>query len=205
MTTYTIGFLLYDDVEELDFIGPLEVFNTSNDIARKTGKDSYSDTILMSLSGRDIVGTKGMRINVDYALEDAPDLDVLCVPGGRGVRAQLQNKELLDWISTKAADCTWTACVGTGIFLLSAAGLVGNKKLATHWSAQDEFAELNLKGSLSTPSRYIRDGNLLTSSGASASIDMCLWLNGRLHSISLAAATQRALQHDRQPTISTFG
>ncbi len=204
MATYTIGFLLFDDVEELDFVGPLEVFNTSNDIAGKTGNIARNTTVLMSQSGRDIIGTRGMKISVDCALGDAPGLDVLCIPGGKGVRNEIHNKELLDWIAAKAPECTWLASVSTGIFLLSAAGLTNSKKLATHWSAKDEFVELGLKGDIIAPSRYIRDGNLLTSAGAAASIDMCLWLTGQLHSIPLALATQRAIQHVREPAISTF-
>jgi len=204
MTTYTIGFLLFDDVEELDFVGPLEVFNTSNDIAGKTGKAAHNKTVLMSLSGRDIIGARGMNISVDCALDDAPKLDVLFVPGGKGVRNEIHNKELLEALGAKAPECIWLASAGTGIFLLSAAGLTNSKKLATHWSAKDEFIEMGLKGDIIAPARYVRDGNLLTSAGAPASIDMCLWLTGQLHSIPLALATQRAIQHVREPAISTF-
>ncbi len=199
MTTCTIGLLVFDDVDELDFIGPLEVFNTMDDIAAKTGIGSANKTLFISLSGKDIIGTKGLRIAVDYALFDAPQLDVLCVPGGRGLSRKIHNRELLDWIASKAPECTWIAGLNAGVNLLSAAGLTGNKKLATHWFAQHDFAQAGFRNDKNAHPAYVRDGNLLTSTGVSSGIDMSLWLIGRLHSIPLALATQKAINHQRQP------
>ncbi len=187
MTTYTIGLLVFDDVEELDFIGPLEVFNTMNDIAAKTDVDATNKTVFISQSGKDITGTRGMRISMDCSLVDAPELDVLCIPGGSGAAREIYKKQLPDWIAATASRCTWVAGLNTGVILLTAAGLTGGKKLTNARSA------------------YVRDGNLLTSTGTTAGIDMCLWLTGRLHSIALALATQRNMNHQRQPAISAFG
>lgn len=205
MAAYTIGFLLFDNAEELDFVGPMEVFNTTTQVAKYMGLKCANKTIFMSQTGKDIVGAKGMQISMDCALTDAPHLDVLCIPGGRGVREEIYNQTFLDQIADKAPHCTWLACVGTGAFLLSAAGLTDGKKLATHWSTSNEFVELGLKGEVITRSRYIRDGNLLTSSGVSAGIDMCLWLTGQLHTIAMALATQRAIDHDQGPAIPAYG
>jgi len=201
MTTYTIGFLLFDDVEELDFIGPLEVFNTMNDIAGRTDTDAANKTIFISQSGKNIIGTQAMRISMDCALSDAPELDVLCIAGGCGVSREIYNKELLEWLAAKAPECTWIAGLSTGVILLSAAGLTGDKRLATHWCA----TEPDFKAMTIARPAYVRDGNLLTSTGVSAGIDMCLWLIGRLHSIPLALATQRAMDHQREPAFSAFG
>ena len=199
MTTCTIGFLVFDDVEEPDFIGPLEVFNTMSDIASRTGNSSFNTTVFMSLSGKDIIGTQGLHIAADCALVDAPELDVLCISGGRGIGREIYNTELLDWLATNAPKCSWIAGLNAGVVLLSAAGLTRNKKLATHWSARHDFTELDFKSPAYTPSNYVCDGNLLTATGVPAGIDMSLWLIGRLHSIPLALATQRAINHQRQP------
>jgi len=203
--TYTIGFLLFDDVDEPDFIGPLEVFNTSNDRAAKRGKEAANKTLLMSGTGKDIVGTSGVNISIDCALVDVPALDVLCLPGGRGIAGQVQNKQLLGEIAAIAPDCTWIACIGTGVQLATAAGLTGSEKLAPHISVDYELANPGGKSTVTTRQNYHRDGNLLTSNSTAAGIDMCLWLTGRLHSIPLALATQRAIDHKRQPVISSFG
>jgi len=204
MTTCTIGFLVFDDVDELDFIGPLEVFNTMTDIAAKTSIGSANKTLFISLSGKDIIGTKGLRIAVDCALVDAPELDVLCIPGGRGLSRGVNNKELLDRIATTAPECAWIAGLNAGVILLSAAGLTKNKKLATHWPARHGFTQTGFRGEANARSTYIRDGNLLTSTGISSGIDMSLWLIGRLHSIPLALATQKAMDHQRQPANIAF-
>jgi len=181
MATYTIGFLVFDNVDEFDFIGSLDVFNTMNDIAAKTGKRAANKPLFLSQSGAEITGTQGMRITVDCALVDAPELDVLCIPGGCGVHHQKNNRQLLDWIAAMAAQCTWVTGLNSGVILLSAAGISSGKKATTDHST------------------YVRDGNLLTASDVSTGIDMCLWLTGRLHSIPLALATQRAMDHHRQP------
>ena len=199
MTTCTIGFLVFDDVEELDFIGPLEVFNTMADIAAKADMGSTGKTLFLSLSGKDVTGTRGLPIAVDYGLADAPELDVLCVPGGGGISRKICNRELLDRIASKAPECTWIAGLNSGITLLCAAGLTANKTLAPHGSTRCSFTGPGPKSAEHATSAYVRDGNLLTSTGVPAGIDLSLWLIGRLHSIPLALATQRAISHQRQP------
>jgi len=204
MVSHTIGFLLYDDVEEQDFIGPLEVFNTACDIAKKNSDPTLGRMMLMSVSGADITTTSGMSVSVECTLAHAPRLDVLFIPGGPGICSTIHNIELLQEIAGIASECLWIASTGTGVFLLSAAGLTGNKKLATHRSARHEFTEPGLTGECIAQTHYIRDSNLLTSIGATAGIDMCLWLTGQLYSIPLALAAQRALNHQRLPGILAF-
>ncbi len=204
MTTHTIGFIVFDDVEELDFIGPLEVFNTINDIAAKTCKNSKNKILFLSPSGKDVIGTRGLRIAVDYALTDTPELDVLCVPGGGGVSREVHSKTLPEWLGAMAPRCTWIATFNTGVNLLAAAGLTVKKNLATHWSDRCDFDKTGINAKSATRSTFVRDGNLLTASGVSTGIDMSLWLTGRMHSISLALATQRTLDHQRQPTPTAF-
>lgn len=189
MATRTIGFLLFDNIDEPDFIGALDVFNTSHDIAQKTGNDTANRTLLMSLSGKDIISTRGLHIPIDCSLASARALDLLCLVGGEGVPTQIENKQLLDQLAALAVHSTWIACMGNGIHLLSATGLIDDKKRAP----------------LGSRSPYVRDGNLLTSTGATAGIDICLWLIGRLHSIPLALATQRTIHHQRNSAISAFG
>ncbi len=199
MTTQTIGILLFDDAEELDFVGPFEVFTMLSEAAKKNGEDARNNVVLISQTGKDITGAKGMRIGVDYAIDDAPELDVLCIPGGKGTRAEIHNKQLLEWVAKTAATCTWITSVCTGSFILAAAGLTENKNITTHWAATDEFYQLGLKGNMHKNVRYVNDGTLVTSAGVSAGIDMALWLTGQMHSIPLACATQKAMEYDPAP------
>jgi len=199
MTTQTIGLLLFDGAEELDFVGPFEVFTMFSEVARKQGRDVKNNVVLISQTGKDITGAKGMRIGIDYAIDNAPKLDVLCIPGGNGTRAEIRNQKLLDWVAQTAAQCTWVTSVCTGSFVLAAAGLTKDKNITTHWAATEEFFELGLKGNMHKNVRYIDDGNLVTSAGVSAGIDMALWLTGQMYSIELARATQRAMEYDPAP------
>ncbi len=199
MTTQTIGLLLFDRAEELDFVGPFEVFTMFSEVAGKQGREFRNNVVLISQSGKDITGAKGMRIGIDYAIDNAPKLDVLCIPGGNGTRAEIHNQRLLDWVAETAAQCTWVTSVCTGSFILAAAGLTENKNITTHWAATEEFYELGLKGNMHKNVRYIDDGNLVTSAGVSAGIDMALWLTGQIYSVELARATQRAMEYDPVP------
>ncbi len=199
MTTQTIGLLLFERAEELDFVGPFEVFTMFSEVARKQGLDVKNNVVLISQTGKDITGAKGMRIGIDCAIDNAPKLDVLCIPGGNGTRTEIRNQRLLDWVAQTAAQCTWVTSVCTGSFVLAAAGLTEGKKITTHWAATEEFFELGLKGNMHKNVRYIDDGNLVTSAGVSAGIDMALWLTGQMYSIDLARATQRAMEYDPAP------
>jgi len=199
MTAQTIGILLFDGAEELDFVGPFEVFTMLSQAAKKHGHDARNTVVLISQTGADITGAKGMRIGVEYAFDTAPELDVLCIPGGIGTRTQIKNRPLLDWVAQTAAQCTWVTSVCTGSFILAAAGLTENKNITTHWAAIEEFSQLGLKGNMRKNVRYVDDGNLVTSAGVSAGIDMALWLTGQMHSIELARLTQRAMEYDPAP------
>ncbi len=202
MTTKTIGFFLFDDAEELDFVGPFEVFSMLSEAAKKLGHTNRNKVVLMSQSGSDITGAKGMRVGINCAIADAPGLDVLCIPGGNGTRREIRNPEVLSWVANTAAAATWVTSVCTGSFILAAAGLTENKNLTTHWAAIDEFGTLGLKGNVLRNVRYVRDGNIVTSAGVSAGIDMGLWLTGQMHSIKLARATQKAMEYDPAPPYS---
>ena len=199
MTVNTIGILLFDGAEELDFVGPFEVFTMLSATAKKRNESVENNVVLISQDGEDITAAKGMRIGVEYSIQNAPKLDVLCIPGGSGTRTQIHNKELVDWVAKTATTCTWVTSVCTGSFILAAAGLTDGKNITTHWAATEEFFELGLKGNMHKNVRYVNDGNLVTSAGVSAGIDMALWLTGQMYSIDLARATQRAMEYDPAP------
>src|SRR5581483_3341960 len=127
----TTGILVFDDVEELDFVGPWEVFTS----ARKEG----DEVVTISPDGKPVRAAKGLRTTPDHGFADAPALDVLVVPGGRGARERVGDHALLDWIRSTAAGCDWVTSVCTGALLLHATGLTNGKRITTHWAYIDQL------------------------------------------------------------------
>jgi len=194
-----IGIVIFADVEELDFVGPWEVWNMVNTVMRYRGEDAPFRVRLISPDGGEVKAVKGMRVLSDVSIAEVQDLDIVCVPGGQGVRQLIENAEFVDWLKMIAPKCDWVTSVCTGAFALSKAGLTKGKRLATYWGAFDEFEKLGLEGTLVPHVRYVRDGNVLTSAGVSAGIDMALWLVGELFSPQFARDVQRAMQYDPAP------
>jgi transcriptional regulator GlxA family with amidase domain len=187
---YTTGILLFEDMEELDFAGPLEVFA----MAKKDGDRVV--TIAESLDP--VKGNLGLRVLPDHTTADAPPLDVLVVPGGFGTRREAENPAILDWIKQAAANCTWITSVCTGSMLLEAAGVVEGRKITTHWAMIDTLREKDGVTVLDGR-RYVRDGNVVTAAGVSAGIDMALWVVGQLYDVDHARAVQRFMEYDPAP------
>ena len=194
-----IGILIFDGVEELDFVGPWEVWNTANAVRRYRGETDIFRVQLISPDGEQVKAAKGMRVIADVAMSEVKNLDIICVPGGPGVRPLLGKSDILDWVQDISKNAKWVTSVCTGAFVLSKAGLTQDKRLTTHWLAFEEFKTLGLSGNLVPEVRYVRDGNLLTAAGVSAGMDMALWLVGELFTPKFARDVQRAMQYDPAP------
>jgi len=187
----TFGILLFQDVEELDFAGPLEVFGMSRKLL-----PGRVVTIAETLAP--VQGFNGLRVLPDHAFSDAPELDVLLVPGGMGTRTEVENPAVIEWLRKVAPTCDWVTSVCTGTLLLHEAGLVRGRRVTTHWN----FVEsLRARGEVEVLDdvRYVRDGNVVTAAGVSAGIDMALWLVGQLEGPAHARSVQRMLQYDPSP------
>ncbi|MFF9118692.1 DJ-1/PfpI family protein [Streptomyces massasporeus] len=192
MTTY--GLLVFEDAEELDFVGPWEVFTVSARL-----RDSGDTAVLVSEHAGPVRCNKGLRVLPDHTFDDHPPLDVLHVPGGLGAReTQLHNPVVTGWIAKTAEQATWVHGVCTGTFLLHAAGPAWGRRVATHWSQEDTLVA---RGDVTVvrDARYVVDGGLVTSQGVSAGIDSALWLVGRLHGRDHARAVRRYIQYDPAP------
>ncbi len=192
----TIGILLFDGVEELDVVGPWEVFTASSALLERDG--ATPDRALLVAAGPGPVRCrKGMRVLPDASFADHPPIDVVVVPGGEGVLQGAQDPELLRWLAGVSTQARWVSSVCTGALLLHASGVGKGRRLATHWAFEDRLAELGAE--VVRDVRWVRDGNVVSSQGVSAGIDMALWLVGQLHSPAHARATQRYIQYDPAP------
>jgi transcriptional regulator GlxA family with amidase domain len=191
MTTY--GLLVFDDAEELDFVGPWEVF-TASGMLRGDGDSA----VLIAEQAGPVRCAKGMRVLPDHTLADHPALDVLLVPGGQGTRREVTNPALMGWIQAVSAKASWTTSVCTGALLLHEAGPARGRRVATHHGFEDA---LEARGDVTVvrDARYVVDGSLVTSQGVSAGIDMALWLVGALHGRDHSRAVRRYIQYEPAP------
>jgi transcriptional regulator GlxA family with amidase domain len=192
----TTGILIFPDAEELDFVGPWEVFT----MARMGG---HEDDRVVTIAERaePVRAAKGMRVIPDHTFADAPRLDVLVVPGGQGTRTEVDNPVLLDWLRKAAEPCTWVTSVCTGSLILHGAGLARGKRVTTHWAFAKTLRERGEIEVLEGP-RFVRDGNLVTAAGVSAGIDMALWVLGQIYGPQYARGVQRFMEYDPAPPYS---
>ncbi|MFP5469688.1 MAG: DJ-1/PfpI family protein [Alphaproteobacteria bacterium] len=195
----TIGILIFDGAEELDFVGPWEVFTASNEIRDHLKDATPKDRVLtISQHGGTVTCAKGMRVIADHSFADCPPIDVLLIPGGQGTRREVENPAMLEWIAKTAVNCTWATSVCTGSLLLTEAGPAAGRRVTTHWGFADQLAERG-KATVLKNVRYVRDGNVVTAAGVSAGIDMALWLTGQMHGVAHARATQRLMEYNPAP------
>ncbi len=191
----TTGILIFDDVEELDFVGPWEVFTSAAKFA------GGNRVVTIAEASRPVVCAKKMRVLPDHTFADAPPLDVVLVPGGSGTRREVNNATLIEWLRQVGSRCTWVTSVCTGALLLHEAGFAKGKRVTTHWSFI-ETLRARPDVTVLEHTRYVRDGNLVTAAGVSAGIDMALWLVGQLHGIDCARQVQRQIEYDPAPPYS---
>ena len=195
MRTWKVGILLFDEVEVLDFAGPFEVFS----VTREDGEGRPFDVYTVAQEKRLITARNGLMVEPRCSFEDAPAFDILVVPGGYGAEeVEIHNRELLDWLRSQAAGATLMASVCTGAFLLAEAGLLDGRRATTHWMDLDRLAREYPLVTVERNARFIDEGNIVTSAGISAGIDMCLHLVGRLMGTEVAQATAKRMEYTPQ-------
>lgn len=193
----TIGILLFDGAEELDFVGPWEVFTGSAMLQEQA--DQPVDTVVTIAESTDPVRcAKGLRVLPDHTLTDHPPLDVVLVPGGQGTRTEMNNPTILEWLARVNESTTWTTTVCTGSLVLHQSGVGKGKRLATHWIAEDLLEGLG-DVEVVRDMRWVADGKIVSSQGVSAGIDMALWIVGQLYGPDHARAVQHYIQYNPAP------
>ncbi len=188
-----IGILIFDGAEELDFVGPWEVFTMAAQL-----RDDVR-VVTIAQRAEPVRCAKGMRVIPDHTLADAPALDVVLVPGGQGTRREVDNPVLIDWLRRIAPGLRWVTSVCTGALLLCEAGLARGRRVTTHWAFSEDLRKRYPDVSVLEDVRYVRDGALCTAAGVSAGIDLALWLTGQLWGVDTARRTQRNMEYDPAP------
>ena len=197
--TLTVAIYLFDEVEVLDFAGPFEVFSTASRVYSllHPGDPKPFQVITIALDSSFITPGGGLRVQPSHTIANHPPIDVLVIPGGV-VSAQLEIPAVIDWIARNAPEATLTASVCTGAFLLAKVGLLNGKTVTTHWEDIRDLRAMFPKVSVVENQRWVDAGQIVTSGGISAGIDMSLYLVARLVDRELAVRTAHQMEFDWQ-------
>lgn len=194
----SIGIVLFDGAEELDWAGPWEVLSYWS----KTHPEDHVEVFTVARdNSRPIECAKGLKVLADHSWDSAPEIDVLVYPGGRGTRAQLGDEEVRAWVRSVHERARLTTSVCTGALVLADAGLLKGRPATTHWSDFDEL--LGIDGSIEARphARFVDERDVITAAGVSAGIDMALYLIVRLHSEDRAREIKRGIQYEPEPPV----
>jgi len=164
-----IGFLLFPEVEELDFVGPYEVLGNASD---EEGKPYCQVTTVGT--DREITCRRCLRVISDHLLENAPDMDLLIVPGGPGARKNYDDEEIVTFLRQQHKQTPVIASVCTGAFYLAYSGFLDGGRATTHPSQFDSFRKLFPKIEL-MEQKIVDEGAVVTAGGVSSGIDLGLY------------------------------
>lgn len=181
-----IGSLIFDDLDQIDLTGPFEVLaRVPNSTYRLYGKER-----------RTVQDLKGLRLTPDATIAEAPQLDVLHVPGGFGQEALMEDEEVLAWLRRQAAGAHSLFSVCTGALLCGAAGLLEGRRATTHWSS---FDLLPLFGAIAVNERVVMDDGWVFAAGVTAGIDGALRLVANLRGDEAAQIIQLYMAYAPEP------
>lgn len=195
----TVGILVFDEVEVLDFCGPFEAFSVARRPEAPEDEDRLFDVRIIAEEQRIIRCRNGLLVQPHHTIEDHPPLGIVVVPGGYGTRRERTNPRILDWIARQSAASELTTSVCTGAFLLATVGLLDGHSATTHWENIASLRKHYPAVTVLENARYVDDGNVVTAAGVSAGIDMSLHVIARLHGEETAAWTARYMEYDRFP------
>lgn len=189
----SVGIFLFDEVEVLDFTGPFEVFSVT---ALSDGSKPFSVKTI-SENGNIVHARNGLKVQPDYRLDQMPQMDILVIPGGYGAReTEIHNDHVIRWIAGQMSKVELMTSVCTGALLLAKAGLLDGRKATTHWASiermKKDFPEVNVQQDV----KFVDEGNIITSGGISAGINMSFHIVKRLLGEEIAKETARRMEYD---------
>jgi cyclohexyl-isocyanide hydratase len=185
MSQLNIGFVIFPQLTQLDFTGPLQV------LSRLPGAAMHiiakSDAPVPSDCGLSLVPTSTFA---------TPSLDVICVPGGFGVVQAIEDRETVEFVRRQAAGAKYVTSVCTGAFVLGAAGLLKGRRATTHWAYTDL---LPMVGAVHEKARIVKDGNIITAGGVTSGIDFALSIAADIAGTAVAQSIQLSIEYDPAP------
>lgn len=187
---FVIAFVLFPNLTQLDFIGPLQV------LSRLPGAEVHLVAKTLDLVPSDAA----LRIPPTTTFDNCPPVDLLCIPGGFGVDQAMQDEALMAFVRREGARAKYVTSVCTGAFILGAAGLLEGKRATTHWAYHDELARV---GASPVKERVVRDGNVFTGGGVTAGIDFALTVAAEIAGEGVAQTIQLSLEYDPAPPFNS--
>ncbi|MDB6073973.1 MAG: thiamine biosynthesis protein ThiJ [Verrucomicrobiaceae bacterium] len=193
----SVGIFIFDDIEVLDLGGPFEVFSVACRVKARLepGSPPPFKVFTVGQTTEMIHARGGLLVTPQFSFANHPAIDLLIIPGGV-VAAELEKQPVIRWINEVAAQATIVASVCTGSFLLAKAGLLDGKRATTHWSDIEEMRSIFPNVQVGDNVRWVEQGNLITSGGISAGIDMSLHLVAKSESDALAVATAKQMDYN---------
>ncbi|PJF22924.1 MAG: AraC family transcriptional regulator [Phototrophicales bacterium] len=188
-----VAIMIFDDVEVLDFCGPFEVFAVTRDY--RDGETELFDVYTVAEKDTPVIARNGLSVNPAYTLETCPKPDILLVPGGRGTRTEMNNPIIVNWVAKQAPQCELVLSVCTGAFILAKANLLKGLAATTYHTAFDLLQELEPSVTIKRGERFVDNGQVVTSAGISAGIDMALYIVARLHGLEQARWTAQHMEY----------
>ncbi len=186
MSTFDIGFVIFPNLTQLDFTGPLQVLN------RLPG----SRTHIAAKSLDAVPSDCGLSLLPTTTFQDCCQLDLICVPGGFGVAEVIGDGETIDFVRRQAGAAKYVTSVCTGAFVLGAAGLLEGRRATTHWAYTDL---LPMVGAIHERARVVKDGSIITAGGVTSGIDFGLSIAAELAGEAVAQAIQLGIEYDPAP------
>jgi len=193
----TIGVVLFPGFEMLDACGPMEIWGNLKD---------QVNLVTVAKSAGPVNTAQGVEMVARHSFADCPKLDLLLVPGGFGVKRLLKDEETLTWLRQRSAQCEITMSVCNGASVLAAAGLLDDRPATTNKAYWKMATKPGPKVKWVPQARWVDDGNMVTSSGVSAGIDMTLHVVSRLFGLPAAERMADEIEHEwhRDPSWDPF-
>ncbi len=187
-----VGIFIFNEVEVLDLAGPFEVFS----LAEKDNEKLFNVTTI-SEKGEIIQARNGLKILPDARFDDKINFDILIIPGGYGAEEiEIHNHQVIHWIKEQKETVNILASVCTGAFLLAKSGLLDHKKATTHWMdiarLEEEYPKIEVIRDL----KFVDEGNIITSGGISAGINMSFHIVKKLFGHQIAVNTAKRMEYD---------
>ena len=190
MSTFQIGFVIFPNLTQLDFTGPLQVLH------RLPGA-----TIHIVAKTRDPVPSDcGLSLVPTTTFSECPKLDLICVPGGFGVVAAMTDPDTVEFVRRQGEGAQWVTSVCTGAFVLGTAGLLRGRRATTHWAYTDLLPKV---GAVWEKGRVVWDGNVVTAGGVTAGIDFALGIVAKLAGGDVAQSIQLSIEYDPSPPFAS--
>jgi cyclohexyl-isocyanide hydratase len=187
MSLFNIGFVIFPDLTQLDFTGPLQVLS----------RLPQSATHIVAKSDAPVPSDCGLGLVPTHTFADCPPLDLLCVPGGsHGVVRAIGDRETIEFVRRQAGTAKYVTSVCTGAFILGVAGILKGRRATTHWAFTDL---LPLVGATHEKARVVRDGNVITAGGVTSGIDFGLTIAAEIAGETTAQTIQLGIEYHPAP------